>query len=310
MTLASPPIFGEVSLVPLTRLAHVLDLLPCGVTVADASIAGMPLVYVNRRFCEMTGYAEPELLGKPASFLQGPKQGQHGATVARMLLKEGKCGQTLLQNFRKDGTPFHNKLTLSPMPDETGRISHWLGVQEDISDQLELVRELAPVDMLTGLPHRGALLDHLEQLLRAGARQDTPELFHVMLLDLDNFSVVNAEYGFAVGDACLQEAAERLRAIAPAGSMIGRMGGVQFLCIYQPLDASASVEELGLAFINSMKQPQDLHHAVKLVLSVGISTYPFDGPDAETLVQHAKVAMHHARASGLDYPLPWVSMLT
>lgn len=294
----------------LAVLARALDLMPVGVVLCDARSEDLPLVYVNQRFCDLTGYSPAEVLGRNCRFLQRDDFPQHGTAAVQKLLRERIAGQVLVRNYRKDGTLFHNKLTLAPIHDAAGTVVFYLGVQDDITDEVEAVRRLNPLDPMTGLPHRAAILEHLTELLRAADHESPARPVEVLVLDVDDFKVVNSRFGFAFGDACIKMVGQRLAGIAPPGAMVGRIGGVQFVCVYRAPDAEERVADLGMAFMDAVERPQEVVDPIDLTLSVGTATFPADGADAETLVQKAKVAMHHARASGVRVPLPYADMLT
>lgn len=104
-----------------------------GVVIADARQPDMPLVYVNTAFTNITGYSADEVLGRNCRFLHTGDDEQPGLTAVRKALQAGEEVVTVLRNYRKDGTPFWNETLISPVPDRKGKISHFVGVQRDIS---------------------------------------------------------------------------------------------------------------------------------------------------------------------------------
>ena len=107
-----------------------------GITIADARLPDMPLIYVNPAFKVITGYSPADVLGYNCRFLQGKKTHQPAVAELRAAIKEGKnCTVTLL-NYRKDGTPFWNELTISPIYDSNNKLTHFVGIQSDISDRV------------------------------------------------------------------------------------------------------------------------------------------------------------------------------
>ncbi|NEP11216.1 MAG: PAS domain S-box protein [Symploca sp. SIO2C1] len=110
-----------------------IDASSVGITIADARLPDMPLIYVNPAFEVITGYSPAEVLGSNCRFLQGEKTHQPAVTELRAAIKAGEnCTVTLL-NYRKDGTPFWNELTISPIYDDDNRLTHFVGIQADIS---------------------------------------------------------------------------------------------------------------------------------------------------------------------------------
>jgi PAS domain S-box-containing protein len=108
-----------------------------GVTIADAGQADMPLIYVNTAFTRITGYEAPEVLGRNCRFLHADKRQQPGLDVVRQAIAEGTSCHAVLRNFRKDGTPFWNELYMSPVRDASGAVTHFIGVQNDVTRRVE-----------------------------------------------------------------------------------------------------------------------------------------------------------------------------
>lgn len=105
----------------------------CGITISDVRLPDQPLIYVNAAFERLTGYTPEEVLGKNCRFLQGPDRSQPPLIDLRAAVKAGKDCLVVLQNYRKDGTPFWNELILSPVLDDAGTLTHFIGVQTDIT---------------------------------------------------------------------------------------------------------------------------------------------------------------------------------
>lgn len=120
--------------VELLRVA--LNASTCAVTIADASQKDMPLIYVNSTFERMTGYPPSEVLGKNCRFLQAAKRDQPGIKVIRKALKEHKPCTVNLENFKKNGYFFWNELHLAPIFDSKGKLTHYVGVQTDVTQRV------------------------------------------------------------------------------------------------------------------------------------------------------------------------------
>ncbi len=110
-----------------------------GMTLADAGKPDLPLVYVNKAFADMTGYGADEAIGRNCRFLQGPETDQAIVAQIRQTLRDETSSTVLLLNYRKDGTRFWNRFQLSPVYDESGELSAYLGMQVDITDDVERV---------------------------------------------------------------------------------------------------------------------------------------------------------------------------
>ena len=105
----------------------------CGITITDMRHPSQPLIFVNAAFERITGYSCEEVIGKNCRFLQGPDRQQSALIELRAALKQGTACSVILQNYRKDGTPFWNELILSPVFDAAGALTHFIGVQTDIT---------------------------------------------------------------------------------------------------------------------------------------------------------------------------------
>ncbi|MEO5336805.1 MAG: ATP-binding protein [Magnetospirillum sp. WYHS-4] len=114
-------------------LAHVAD----GVTITDALAPDNPLVYVNPAFRHITGYDAAQVFGRNPRFLHGEDRGQEGLEAIRLGLADGGSATAVLRNYRKDGSLFWNELTVTAVPDGSGRIVHYVGVQRDITPRVE-----------------------------------------------------------------------------------------------------------------------------------------------------------------------------
>ncbi len=106
-----------------------MDVASCGITIADAKKDDFPLIYVNKEFCRLTGYEESDILGKNCRFLQGNKREQEALSILRDTLKKGESCSVSLINYHKDGTELINNLSISPIKDSEGVITHYVGIQ-------------------------------------------------------------------------------------------------------------------------------------------------------------------------------------
>lgn len=113
----------------------------CGISISDARQPDQPLIYVNQAFCKMSGYAEEEVIGKNCRFLQGDNRDQDARFIIRNALVNGKNCEVLLKNYRKDGSLFWNDLIISPIYDKDGELSHFVGIQNDVTERVEARRE-------------------------------------------------------------------------------------------------------------------------------------------------------------------------
>ncbi|WP_293242922.1 PAS domain-containing protein [Microcoleus sp. PH2017_25_DOB_D_A] len=113
-----------------------------GIIIADAKAPDCPIIYCNPAFERITGYCAGEVLGRNCRFLQGPDTDRTTVAKIREALREGIALQVTIKNYRKDGTPFWNKLSLSPVRDDSGNLTHFVGTQSDLSERIEVQEAL------------------------------------------------------------------------------------------------------------------------------------------------------------------------
>jgi PAS domain S-box-containing protein len=123
-------------------LTKILDTCVNGVTLTDPDLDDSPIVYANKRFQEITGYASDEILGRNCRFLQGKDRDQEGLRRLREALKIRQPVEVTLRNYRKNGNVFQNKLNITPLFDAEGRLIYFLGVQFDVTEQLRAENEI------------------------------------------------------------------------------------------------------------------------------------------------------------------------
>ncbi len=156
---------------------------------------------------------------------------------------------------------------------------------------------LAHVDPVTELPNRHEFNERLAFALARADRQDTS--VGLLLLDLDNFKVVNDTLGHNCGDALLKMVAQRLMAILRESDIICRIGGDEFVVLVEPADAVSELEIVGRKILAALAPPFALDsHQLYVSASIGMSLYPVDARDAQTLTRSADTAMYHAKNKG------------
>jgi len=131
-------------------LAQILDNCVNGVTLSDPDLPDNPIVYANEVFEEMTGYSRDEILGRNCRFLQGDDHEQPAVDQIRAALAEKRPVEVTLRNYRKDGSLFYNRLTIRPLLDPDGNVIYYLGVQYDVTEQVQARQEIDRLTQLLG----------------------------------------------------------------------------------------------------------------------------------------------------------------
>jgi diguanylate cyclase (GGDEF)-like protein/PAS domain S-box-containing protein len=271
-----------------------------GIMICDAANPETPILYVNPAFERITGYGAGEVLGRSPRFLSGADHDQKGLIDVRESMRLGLEVETVVRNYRKDGSLFWNELSVAPVRDAAGRLTNFVGIVDDVTEHKRYEEQLehqANFDPLTDLANRNLLADRLQQSLVYADRSQ--RLVAVLLLDLDRFKIVNESLGHGQGDLLLQRVAERLTECVRAADTVARLGGDEFVIA---LAEVAEVGDVGLVvknFQNALARPFTIAgRELYVTASIGISLYPTDGQDGESLLRHADIAMYRAKEEG------------
>lgn len=156
---------------------------------------------------------------------------------------------------------------------------------------------LAEHDFLTGLPNRSLLTDRMAQAIALAERHG--KTVALMYMDLDHFKDINDSLGHAVGDQLLQSVATRLQACVRHSDTVSRQGGDEFAVLLPEVEAQQDAIIIAQKLIEAMAPPHLIGgHQIQATLSIGISHYPDDGRDVDTVLKHADTAMYHAKQLG------------
>ncbi len=254
--------------------------------------------YVNPFLANLLGYSESELVGHLSPLdLIVPEQ----RDMVREKIRQRAAGEPgtpyELTGVRKDGSTLPVMILGSPTTFE-GRPAS-VGTLLDISAQKEAemrVRELADFDPLTGLPNRRLLRDRSTQLL-AAAERDGSEMA-LIFIDLDHFKRVNDSLGHSIGDELLCAVAQRLATVVRKVDTLARLGGDEFIIALPGVHASGAAEVACRLLDVCAPTFSVAGHDLTITPSLGISLYPVDGTDFETLLRNADAAMYKAKEAG------------
>ncbi|SDH85552.1 PAS domain S-box-containing protein/diguanylate cyclase (GGDEF) domain-containing protein [Pseudomonas benzenivorans] len=271
-----------------------------GTLVCDAQAKDLPIIYVNPAFERITGYSAAETIGRNCRFLQKQENDQPGLTEIRLGLQQQRDIHVVLRNFRKDGSPFWNDLYIAPVPDEQGRVSHFIGVLNDISEQKRYESELAynaSHDVLTGLPNRPLLEDRLSQGCQISQRYKRS--LAVMFIDLDGFKPINDTMGHSVGDQLLVEVARRMNQQVRPGDTLARLSGDEFIIVLPDLAREEDVLLVADRLIENIARPYKICDIeLHLTASIGITLSDGSIEPPTLLIQQADLAMYKAKQQG------------
>jgi diguanylate cyclase (GGDEF)-like protein/PAS domain S-box-containing protein len=272
------------------------------------------IVWVNRAFTHITGYRPEEAMGHMLK--ERIKSGLQGESDIEHLWPTILAGQTWhgeLINQRKDGSLYHEEMTITPVRDENNKISNYVAIKQDISERKqaeEQIHNLAFYDPLTSLPNRRLLGDRLQQTLAANKRNG--HYAALMFLDLDNFKSLNDAHGHNVGDLLLIEVAHRIRNCVREADSVARFGGDEFVVMISELDANRD-ESISQASIVAEKIRTALAEPYVLPVqqdgmattvehrctsSIGVVMFVNHEISTEEILKRADMAMYQAKEGG------------
>lgn len=254
--------------------------------------------YVNPKFEQITGYTAAEAVGRNFAFTQLDQSDKMTATL-QACISDGTEWRGEFCSIRREGQVFWENVSLSPLRDEHGRITHFILIKEDITIRRsyeERLRHQAHYDDLTGLANRVLMLERLNQALAKAQQQQTEVA--LLCIDLDRFKGVNDSFGHNYGDEVLKESALRLSSCIRHGDTLARMGGDEFIVILENsslTDSQKTAEKITAAF----SQPFRVTNKEYIVTaSIGVAHFPRDGVNASVLQRNADLAMYKAKELG------------
>lgn len=268
-----------------------------GITITDAN---KKIVDVNPAFCEITGYSRTEVIGENPRILSSGKQTPEFYEVMWQEINEHGHWQGEVWNRKKNGEVYAELLTISSLTNDSDEITNYVGVFTDITSskrQQEQLSLMAHYDVLTGLPNRALFVDRFHQAIAHSKRTET--MLAICFLDLDNFKPVNDNYGHETGDKLLIEVAKRISANLREEDTVSRQGGDEFALLLNDIESYTQCEQTLQRIHHALAEPyliNDYPH--KITASSGVTLYPSDNGDIDTLLRHADQAMYQAKLAG------------
>ena len=266
-----------------------------GIGILDARLE---FTYLNDALAKLYGFATPELMiGKPLHELYEPEDNERFLSSILPMVEEHGRWRGEANGRRRDGTLFPQEISLTAI--EGGGM---VCVVRDITERTyaeEQIKHLAYHDALTGLPNRLLFKDRLTVALSHAQRDQTR--LAVLFLDLDRFKVINDSLGHNIGDQLLQAVAARVQSCVRESDTVARLGGDEFTLLLPNLVHSEDAAPIAQKVIEAVRYPFHIEgREFFITTSVGISLYPEDGLDAQTLIKNADTAMYQAKELGRD----------
>ncbi|QBF27602.1 EAL domain-containing protein [Pseudomonas tructae] len=259
------------------------------------------ITYVNEQFCSISGYSREELLGANHRILNAGLHGPEFFLDMWRALVAGRVWKGEICNRAKDGSLYWVDSTMVPLIDlATGKVRKYVSIRFDVTEKRQLLHTLqwrVGHDVLTGLPNRAYLSDLLNQALEFSRNEDIP--LAVCMLDLDGFKAVNDGYGHACGDLLLVEVATRLKGILRGGDAVARLSGDEFVLILRHVQAPAHLQAALDRVLSALAAPYRIRdQQIRVSASIGVTLFPQDNEDTDTLVRHADQALYVAKQRG------------
>lgn len=256
--------------------------------------------YVNPKYEQITGYASNEAIGRDLGFTLLNQTSADAMAAMRHSISNAQEWRGEFCSIRRDGQVFWEFVSLSPLRNETGNLTHFVIIKEDItvrrSYEERLLRQ-AHYDDLTGLANRVLMLEHLNVALESAARNHRQTA--MMCIDLDRFKNVNDSLGHSCGDDVLKESAGRLSGCIRNGDILARMGGDEFIIILPDISTPKEAEKVAEKIIAAFAQPFFIGGKEYFVTaSIGIALSPKDGRSANLIQRNADLAMYKAKELG------------
>ncbi|MEW7992748.1 MAG: EAL domain-containing protein [Candidatus Thiodiazotropha sp.] len=277
--------------------ATVFDTTSEGIMVTDADNI---IKTVNPAFTRITGYSAEEVVGQSPSILSSGRHEEefYEELWNSVLHKRYWSGE--IWNRRKDGSVFPEWLSIAAIPDDDGIAKEYVAVFSDISkhkENEEQIRYQANYDALTGLPNRSLLSDRLEQAIGSALREKW--MLAILFIDLDQFKMVNDTFGHVMGDELLQLVAERIGDCVRESDTVARFGGDEFVILLQDVTEMDAVANIATKVIDSITKVFTLYERdIYIGASVGITIFPDDAMNADSLLRNADMAMYQAKERG------------
>jgi len=276
--------------------SNALQHLSEGVVITDAQLR---VITINKAYSAMTGFESREVLGLPlGTVITGDDNPNLHANVTRTVAVTGSWLSELICR-RKDAAQFPALFSISPVRDEQGNIEHYTAVLTDLSslrDVEQRIEYLAGHDVLTGLPNRSAL----ELQLRASIADAAPaDMVALLMIELDRFKSINDTLGHRTGDAVIRAVGDRLDHIKLSTDYLARIGGDEFVLVRTDVTTTDTILTYAESIRNALERPFQIGaREFFITASIGISCFPRDGADAESLIRTADAAVYQAKERG------------
>lgn len=271
-----------------------------GVAIIDISHHENKVIYVNKAFERTTGYSESQAIGKSLVTLQGSNSEEVNNKRIELAIRELREETVEMESVRRNGEVFWCEISVAPVKDSFNHVKHYVCIFNDITQRRDMESQLlkqATYDSMTNLPNRVLLMDRVEQAILQAKKKNSILAF--LFLDLDRFKMTNDTLGHNMGDKLLQAIANRLLIATDDFDTVARLGGDEFIILLSGVENMQQAEHIAKELLHTIEKPIQIDpHSLKITASLGISFYPRDGQDYESLMKSADLSMYHAKDNG------------
>ncbi len=277
--------------------------------VATTDIKGI-IQEVNDKFCEISGYDREELIGRDHRIINsGNKDKEYWRNMYRTVAR-GKIWKDEVKNRAKDGSYYWVDTTIIPLMNDNGKPQSYISIRTDITKQKNIqkafkktnkqLKKLTQMDELTGIPNRRSYEKRLETEIQAAQRSSLP--LSLLVVDIDNFKIINDDYGHDTGDQVLRRVAAAMSdLLTRTTDFIARFGGEEFVVLMPSTDEKGAfkvAERIRNQVINTPIRENQSSDLNKITVSIGISTQTGTNLDKFQLFKEADTALYEAKNSG------------
>jgi diguanylate cyclase (GGDEF)-like protein/PAS domain S-box-containing protein len=291
----------------ISERKHAEDSLRLAATVFDSSTeaiiitdARANIMRVNRAFTEITGHTEGQVVGKNPRLLSSGIHDEAFYSAMWSTLNTTGQWQGEISNRRKSGEVYPSWLSISAVKDEKGEVINYVGVGADITTRKiaeERLSFLANHDPLTELPNRILLGDRLQHAIDWANRENLT--MALLFVDLDRFKNINDTLGHDMGDLLLQGVGQRFSDNIRKCDTLARWGGDEFILLLETIRSDQDAALVARRILALLEEPFKLMgYEIVVTASIGISLFPRDGRDAQTLLKNADAAMYTVKEKG------------
>ena len=254
------------------------------------------ILWANPAFEKMTSYSLDEMVGNTPGLFGRGRPGIADYSEHWDSVQFGQSWRGEVSNIRKDGSKYVVEMTITPVIDVEGKITHYIAICQDITEGIRIKEQLeyqATHDLLTGLPNRLLFSDRLDHALALAKR--IGQQGAILLIDLDDFKSINDAFSHEEGDEFLKRIVGRFEECLRESDTVARIGGDEFAVLLENVDQD-TVSIVAQKVNQVLSEPMKMRgNTIISTASIGISIFPQDGEDFKTLFKNADLAMYQAK---------------